>query len=585
VLQNSTSTYALVLTTFLLALAIGAGLAGMLARQRRVTPEGVLGALLLAAGAATAASPWVFDRATDGLSSLGADLGWGGYLLAVVAVAVPVLLLPGIVLGTVLPFLLRLLADGEREPGDALGNLVAVNTAGAIAGSLAAGFALLPLLGAWRSLLVLAAVYPALLCAVALSRVTLPRVGVVATAGLAAVGLLAVDLTGVEASAHAPVRESRGERIVEAREGTQANVAVIGRGRDRLIRVDSTYTLGGSRGRHTEQDQTLVPLLTGDARSVFYLGMGTGITAGAALPFDVERVVVCELIADVVDLAEAHFGRWVNGLFDDPRVTIHAEDGRSCLRRSPERYDLVISDLFTPWQAGTGNLYTVEHYRTARDRLTPGGRMVQWIPLYQVSDRELSIIAATMDEVFGQVTMWRGDLLPERSIVALVGEVAPAPLDPADLTAHARALPAAEDMDDAELEALLLRHYAGNVSRTGLFADAPRNTDTRPRIEHLAPRTQREVRAGRASFVVGEERETLYAALREALPADDDPYLSRLDDRQRGYVRAGDAASRAAWLSAAGRDDEAAELRAEEARLVPEGALEQRSPARRLLGR
>jgi spermidine synthase len=583
VLQNSAYTYALVLTSFLLALALGAALAGLLARQRRIAPEQVLGGLLLFAAAATALSPVMFDRATVGLSYLGADLGWLGYVLAVAGLAVALLLLPGAVLGAVLPYLLRLLQDGGREPGDALGRLVAVNTVGAIVGSLAAGFVLLPALGAWRSLHAIAVVYLLLVAAVASSRITLPRAGVVTTAGVAALGLLAAD--GPGGDAQAPVRDSRGEYVVEAREGVQANVAVIGRRRDRLIRVDSTYTLGGSRGRHTEQNQSVIPLLLGEARSVFYLGMGTGITAGAALPFPVERVVVCELIADVVELAEAHFGPWVGGLFDDDRVMIHAEDGRSCLRRSPERYDLIVSDLFTPWQAGTGSLYTVEHYRTARARLNPGGRMVQWIPLYQVSERELSIIAATMDEAFGQVTMWRGDLFGERSIIALVGQADAAPLDPGTIVDQARTLRLGESVPAAELEALALRHYAGNLTATGIFTDAPRNTDAHPRVEYLAPRTHREVRAGTATFLVGEQRERLYRDLRAAVSVDEDPYLARLTARQRGYVLAGDAASRAAWLSAVGREDDAAAQAEQEARRVPTGALGERSPARRLLGR
>lgn len=43
-------------------------------------------------------------------------------------------------------------------------------------------------------------------------------------------------------------------------------------------------------------------------------------------------------------------------------VSVRAEDGHHCLRHSATDYDLIISDLFTPWKAGTGNLYTLEHY-------------------------------------------------------------------------------------------------------------------------------------------------------------------------------------------------------------------------------
>jgi spermidine synthase len=580
VLQNSAYTYALVLSTFLLALSLGAAFASVLARSRRAVPEQVLVVLLVLAGVTTALSPWVFDRATDGLSYLGADLAWEGYVLAVAGLAVPVLLLPGIILGVILPYLLRVVQGPDRAPGETIGGLVAVNTAGSIIGSLVAGFVLLPWLGSARSLLVIAAAYGVSVAVVVLDRRSVARTGLAVAAVVAAVAALGIDVTGL---AEPAVDRGRGERLVEARDGSQANVAIIGRGSDRLIRVNDSYTLGGSRGRHSEQNQSILPLLTGDARSVFYLGLGTGITAGAALPFEVDRVVACELLADVVTLAEAHFGPWVNGLFEDGRVTVHAEDGRSCLRRSPDTYDLIVSDLFTPWQAGTGNLYTLEHYRTARERVTPGGRVVQWIPLYQVSWDELAIIAATMDEAFPEVTMWRGDLFDERSIVALVGHDA-GPFDPGGIAGRARQLPGADGATDADLEALVLRHYVGNVTASGVFRDAPINTDSHPLIEYLAPRTHREVRAGTASFLIGAERERLYAALRSALPVADDPYLSRLDDTQRGYVEAGAAYSRGAWLRADGRDGAAADALATYEQRSPAGAVEERSPARWLLG-
>jgi spermidine synthase len=289
-----------------------------------------------------------------------------------------------------------------------------------------------------------------------------------------------------------------------------------------------------------------------------------------------------------VNLAEGHFSEWQRGLFTDPRVEIHAEDGRNCLRRSAETFDLIVSDLFTPWKAGTGNLYTLEHYRTAAARLEPGGRYVQWMPLYQVSQRELAIIARTMDEAFGQVTLWRGDLFPNRSIVALVGEEGLRPLEPDRVVARvgdhlADAGPDAPDPEDEQIEAMVLRLYAGNVTASGVFDDAELNTDDHPRIEYLAPRTHRAARAGTADLLVGEHREALHQRLVDSLPPSRDPYLARLDDRQRGYVEAGRQRSRFAWLEDQGRDDDAAVAWDRYEELSPRGSEEHLSPARLLL--
>lgn len=560
VLQNSAYTYALVLSSFLAALALGAVLANLLNRQRLVLPGGVLFGLLAASAAIVSGTPWLFHHVTDGMSYLGRGQDFQGYVLAVAQATGLVILLPGIVLGAVLPFLLRLLETSEAAPGEILGRLVAANTAGAILGALAAGFVLLPVFGTWNALLGLGALYAGLALLQGMSllqtryagriaehrhahamagRLRLP-VSLILVGAVAAAGFVYAR-SGVDLMP-SPVRvdSSRGETLVALREGRAAHAAVIERDGGLSIRVNNYYTLGSTHAAIVERNQTLIPLLAHpDPRSVFFLGMGTGITAGAALLLPVERVVVCEILGEVVELARDHFQPWVNGLFDDPRVTIHAEDGRHCLARSPERFDAIVSDLFTPWKAGTGNLYTREHYRLAAERLNPGGMYVQWIPLYEVSIQELAIIGATMASVFPKLTLWRGDLYPSRSIVALVGRNTAEPLDPKVLVRNARRLLGEYEGADDYYEALGLRFYAGNPGHSRFFADARINTDDRPLIEYLAPRTHRAVVAGTAQWVVGAERDRFYSALFDALPPERDPHLRALDERQLRHVEAG----------------------------------------------
>ena len=610
VLQNSAYTYALVLSTFLLALALGSVVANLLNRWRSASPEAIVAGLLLSSGAVTAASPWLFHSRTDGLRLLGADLAFGPYVLSVAGTAAVVMLLPGIVLGTVLPYLLRVLQAREGAPGDTIGRLVAGNTTGGIVGSLLAGFVLLPLVGTWRSLLWLAAIYPALVAGMAVTRLVRARRRApeheprtdrptalipAVTTGLAGACVVAVVSLLIAPAGSTTVRldPDGSESILEVREGTQATVAVIADGGDRFLRVNNHYTLGGTRALDAERNQGLLPILAHpDPREVFFLGVGTGITAGSSLASDaVERVQACELVDEVVRLSESHFGPWIGGLYDDPRADVQAEDGRTCLARSDDTYDLIVSDLFTPWKAGTGNLYTRDHYATARDRLQDGGRYVQWMPLYQVSERELAMVANTMDDVFDQVTLWRGDLYAERSIVALVGEDDPEPIDPGTAAERGRELLAADDPDrdlpDRFFEALLLRMYVGNVTESGLFADAELNTDAWPRVEYQAPRTQRQVRAGEAEFLIGAAREDLYERFRVELPPEDDPALAGLNDRQLGYVEAGASYSVFRFLDRIGADGDAEPwLDAALERSPPEArAPEDMSPAGRLLTR
>lgn len=568
VLQNSVYTYALVLTVFLAALALGASFANALSRLRRISPEAVLVGLLLVSAGVVAGTPHLFHHLTDGLSYLGGQRDFTGYVAEVARVAALTMLLPGAVLGAVLPYLLRLMQSAGRSPGETLGRLIAVNTSGAILGALAGGFVILPALGAWAGLWALAALY-LLLPLVLRLPLGLRPLRFAAPVGVLALALIMPPLDNI--------RLRPGETLLEMREGSAAHVAVIQREGSKFIRVNNFYTLGGSGALVPERNQTMIPLLSHpDPREIFFLGMGTGISAGAGLVADPVRVTVCELLPDVIRLARAYFEPYVGGLFDDPRVTIHAEDGRQCLARSRASYDLIIADLFTPWRAGVGNVYTVEHYRLAARRLNPGGAYVQWVPLYQVSRAELDMIAATMAEVFPELTLWRGDLYPERSILALVGRMDPAQLDPATLARQWRALTGAEASDDI-LAARALKFYAGNAA-SGLFAGAALNTDDRPRIEYLAPRTHRAVITGAASWVTGRERDALYAALIEALPPEDDPHLGQLSPAQHEIVRAGQIYT--AWRGARARGENTAlALWADFAQRTPPDARNPDSPA------
>lgn len=554
VLHNSVYTYAIVLSVFLTALALGALVAHQLCRIRRLPPTAVLAAILALSAFATLMSPALFDAVAGILHERSAGMGWHGYVGVVILAAVVAMLPPGIVIGSVLPWLMRLLEADPRRPGALIGRLVAGNTLGAVAGALGAGFVLLPILGTATTLIALGIGYGMLAVLITLALGARPGLRT-ATAGAV---LLSVSLPVVVGLVPVTdVADRPNERLVDHREGSQATVEVVDRDGDLSIRVNNHYLLGGTRARHSERNQAVVALLGHPSpRSVFFLGLGTGITAGGAMPFDVERVVVCELIRDVVELAQEHFGPWTSGLFEDPRVEIHAEDGRICLRRSPERYDVIVADLFTPWKAGTGNLYTKEHFEIARDRLHPGGRFVQWIPLYQVSDRELGSIARTMTEVFDQVTLWRGDLFSTTSIVALVGEDAEATLDAEAMIRIARTLPRHHLYDDDELEALVLRAYVGNVTASGVFEGSPVNTERRPFVELEAPRTHREARAGRVNLMIGAQREHLYDRLMEVVDRGGDPYVAGLTDRQLDLVRAGRVASRYAWLRRSGSDDQ-----------------------------
>jgi spermidine synthase len=334
--------------------------------------------------------------------------------------------------------------------------------------------------------------------------------------------------------------------------------------------MNNSYSLGGTVDRiERERTQTLLPLMLHPAPSqTFFLGLGTGITAGEAVRHPVERIVVCELVPEVVHAAKDYFGPWTRGLTTDTRVDIRTEDGRQFLAATDEQFDVIVSDLFVPWHAGTGTLYTREHFETVRSRLKSGGLFAQWLPLFQLSQRDFEVIARTLIEVFPHVTLWRGDFYGNRPIVALIASLEPMRVDPAHLELRGRQL--APELTDEEILAAVLPFYAGNLGAArGVLGAGDVNTDEHPVIEYLSPVAQwSDVNS--SPWFVSMPLVRFFERLQASAPFASDPYLAGLSAVERGYVEAGFLYYRAIVHRLRDEDEEAQVDLAETLRRLPE---------------
>ena len=351
VLQNSVYTFTIILSVVLIGLAVGAGIASFLAGSGK-NSRTVLCCVLNSAGLAVALTPFLFSQVTAGLSYIGANDPWPQYIGRVFLSAAGVLGIPSVLLGMVFPFLLKLTGRGENRVRTDVGNLAMLNMLAAVAGSLCAGFLLLETLGLWSSIRLTAAVlfFSGLILALGGKR---PRVSVL----LPILGFGAL-LSFLNTSQLPLLNIAHfGEELVEIREGSTATVAVTRYEAVLRLKVNNFYTVGGSGTIAADHLQADLPILLHPApRSLFFLGLGTGITAGAALAHPIEHMVVAELLPEVVSAAERHFQPYAGGLFNDKRVELVVEDGRNYLAATREKFDVIIADLFVPWEAGTGSL-------------------------------------------------------------------------------------------------------------------------------------------------------------------------------------------------------------------------------------
>ncbi len=534
VLQNSVYSFSAILIVFLLAIGLGGVVAHILIRLQLPSRQ-TIKTLLIAGAILIGLSPLLFDALTQGLNYIALRASWPLYLWNIFKLAAIIVFPSVLLVGAVFPYLLKIAPDIQHSPGKITGSLVLFNSLGSTLGPLLAGFVFLNTIGLWASLQLIALTYVALALYLDRPARFLPSWKLSVLGGLLFFIVMLILAPPV-------VKLKKGEQLLRLWQGSDGVVSVVKSENNLEMRLDNYYTLGDTRSALVEQMQGHIPLLIHpQPKHILFLGMGTGITAGAALKHPVERVIAVELIGNVIHAAQQYFSPWTNGLFSDFRTSIIADDARNYLLGSREQFDVIVGDLFTPWHAGTGSMYTVEHFQQTRKRLAPNGIFVQWLPLYQLTPESFYTIAKSFAEAFETVTLWRADFSFAKATVALVGQPAGAKLQQDVLLQNIRyILNHSNDNSSKNQHHMAGLFYMGNLrALENQLANVPLNTDDRRTIEFHAPILSQEANAGKATYIVGAELEALLKRLRDNLPPYQDPYLANLPEAERIYVDVG----------------------------------------------
>ncbi len=317
-----------------------------------------------------------------------------------------VVALPATVFGTVLPSLFRWSGRSLTTLGSDIGRLYAWNTVGAIAGSFASGFVLLPLLGLNASLLLLGLLYALLGAIVAPWRSLRVASG---AAVMASLMLLATP------SVRRPIYWFNGgltevtrlppDQILFLEEGVEGTVGVLGAGELKALTVNGVAVAENSL--HDLWDLLLkahLPMLLHEnPRRVALVGLGAGISLGAVEAYEEpERIDTVEIAREVVP-AHRLFASLNRRSWEDPRLRLSINDGRHFLLTTDTRYDVISVD---PTDPPVVYQYTQDFMQLCHDRLAEGGIMVQWVPLFHLSSLHLKVIMRAFLNVFEESSLW-----------------------------------------------------------------------------------------------------------------------------------------------------------------------------------
>ena len=511
-------TFSIILAVFLLGLGLGSGLGSFLSRKLRRADFALAACqilLLLAipfgAYMMTEVIPFWFPGRFAYQSiweRMTLDLIRGG------AAMLPATLLWGA------SFPLALAAAGlrERDPGRLVGGIYAANTLGAIVGVLLFSLAAIPLLGTQRSeqLLTLLAGAAGALCFAAALLVRVPQDALDDSKGqpVSRPALLDAMLLALVIAVSTPLAWSAipavpsglfayGRNIEKwdisleypyIKEGIDSVVVVSRPTPDWLYFHVSGKVVASTDPADTRIEQMLahLPALAHpNPRSALIVGCGTGITAGSLLLYpEIERIVICEIESRVLEAAALHFGEVNNGVLEDPRVEVIADDARHFLATTDEHFDIITTDPIHPWVRGAAALYTKEFFELCQERLNPGGVLVQWVPLYETSLEAVKSALATFIEVFPMATLWNSNVSGGGYDLVVMGTMQSTDLRHEDIARRAAENPAVIESLAAvgipHVESLL-RTYSGNGPELrDWLKDAQINTDRNLRLQYLA---------------------------------------------------------------------------------------------------
>jgi len=509
VLGSSTHSFELMLSAFILGLALG-GLYVHRRIERSADPVGYLAWVLVAMGTLAALTLPAYNQTFDlmawflGRFARTPD-GYLGFNLLSQMIAALIMMPATFCAGMTLPLLTHqrmLRGAGER----AIGAIYSANTLGAIVGVLLAIHLLMPLIGVKGLILAGAGVHIGLgLWRLGADhRLASWRAGaaIAACAAVFACALFIVRLdprrmtSGVYRTGAATLPE--GVTVEYLRDGKTATISLVEKeGRVTIAtngKPDAGIQMGPGDPSPDEVTMVLaaaVPLsMQPHPLRVANIGFGSGLTTHTLLASErVQRLDSIEIEPYMVQAARQGYLARIGNVFTDPRSHIIYDDAKTFLASSHAPYDLIVSEPSNPWVSGVATLFSDEFYGRIAQYLAPDGYFAQWMQIYETNTDIIASVIKALAPHFGAYALYN--------------------VDDVDMLIIATRSPALRSPDESLLQSALMRAELQRVSirsvadfRTRQMGDnrsigpllqalpAPANSDFYPYVDLNAPRSR-----------------------------------------------------------------------------------------------
>jgi spermidine synthase len=423
VLGSAIQSFTLVLVLFLLGISVGSAVMGRFA-SRSSNPlawlaiglTGAAGSLLLVYSCLDGLPSFHYELVRSTSVELDSAAGVGIRALVAGSIA-PVTFF----LGAIMPLAISAYTRSADTVGQDVGRAYAINTIGAVVGSIAGGFFILPWLGIGPGVLACALTLAAMSAVLTFrpqpKRLCWANRGAIAVIVIAAFALPGVDAKRLNEGMFGFLSSDadqwrafqKGNELVYARDGRASTITVFENNGSFALLNNGKPDGSSHEDVHTQILLGMIPAMLheADETDAFVIGYGTGMTVGALTQSpNIDEVDVVEIEEAVYEAADRYFSPYTHSPEKNPDVHRHVGDGRNFLMARGGQYGIIVSEPPDIWVAGVANLFSHDFYQSVQDHLLPGGIFCQWVPLYHLRPTTIQMVYRTLRRTFDHVMVF-----------------------------------------------------------------------------------------------------------------------------------------------------------------------------------
>ncbi len=405
--------FTIMLTTFLLGLAAGGYIGGVL--SNRFNGLKLFSILQILIGLSTLGTVYLLGDFLEIHSKLALIFEKGGWykwnLIRFVETGF-IIFVPTLLMGALFPVVGMIWTENVKNVGKSIGEVYSFNTIGAVLGSLVAGFIIVPLIGTPKGIMVIAFIN--LLIGIVIFYL-LPTLKLSSKVPIIAVLLVLITTQPFfikkDKFFNLLNRFEEGCEIIYFKEGISGTITIhkypdyynIGK----FLCSDGTNIAGTEFMLQTLQKLMghFPLLLHGNAKQVMQIGYGSGQTSHSILLHNVEKIDVVEISKDVLTTADGYFSELNKGVRKDSRFNSIIMDGKNYAILTNKKYDVITNDAIYPTKPASAGLFTRDHFISISNRLKENGVATTWIPI-DLTLNDFKIVLKTFQSVFPYSYFW-----------------------------------------------------------------------------------------------------------------------------------------------------------------------------------